>query len=229
MPLNDANTTLKRVNTQEQGDHGVRQQRFTGRPVPTPNREQSQMRRPLSHIPHGHEREGPIPTMSREELGQSLRVPVPDATASLRTGASSIPMKHQTSQSTNSSDERQPRRTIFQSPRQPQTVDQAAGHVQTKVEKQDVRSSVLILTKRTLTVSRTPTFEMTQRHCRSETMATRQMEIGTMNRLCSAEFPITVRLQQRIPGGPDMLVVHFKNARLTTNRHASIQYERPQL
>ena len=138
MPLNDANTTLKRVNTSEQADHGTRQQRFTGAMVPTPNREQTQMRRPLGNISQGQEQGTPRPTTSRKDIGDSLRVPVPNATVSLKTGAASIPMKHQTSQSTNTSDDQEPRRTIFQTARPSQTFAQASKPMQTKIIKQDV-------------------------------------------------------------------------------------------
>ena len=234
MPLNDANTTLKRINTQEQADHGTRQQRFTGATVPTPNREQIQMRRPLGNISQGQAQETPRPPTSREELGQSLRVPVPNATASLRTGASSIPMKHQTSQSTNSSDDREPRKTIFQRPmhpqteRQPQTMAQVQKHVQTNVQKQNVRSVLVSRTGHANSIKDTDApndattlsfgehgYSSDEDRNDEQTMFRRVPDDGTCattHRGCSGNVSRT-----------------FGNVRLIITRYACVQRERPQL
>lgn len=109
MPLNDLPNT-KTINPKGRPDTVTRPNQFSKGETRIQVRDQSSNRRPLADVSNIQEEEIPKQPPSKREIAESMKLPIPPATLQTRRGPSSVPMKHQVSQSTDS-DLEQPSRT----------------------------------------------------------------------------------------------------------------------
>lgn len=109
MPLNDPLNT-KTINPKGRPDTGTRPNQFTKSETRIQTRDHSSNRRPLADVSNVQEEDTPRHSKSKREIAESMKLPVPSTTLHASRKPSSIPMKHQVSQSTDS-DLEQPSRT----------------------------------------------------------------------------------------------------------------------